>query len=72
MSNADIHLHVNLPLVVAGGGSGQLKGGRHVAYPPDDAIPMTNLLVTLLDKAGVALDRIGDSTGALNLELSGV
>jgi uncharacterized protein DUF1552 len=72
MSNPNVHLHVNLPLVVAGGGTGQLKGGRHLAYRPDDAIPMTNLLVTLLDKAGVAVDRIGDNTGRLNLELSAV
>lgn len=73
MGNPNIHRHVDLPLVVVGGGAGQLKGGRHLAYPPSDAKPMTNLLVSLLDKAGVEVDRIGDNTGRLNLDtLSGV
>ena len=63
MSNPNVHLHVNLPLVVAGGGAGRLKGGRHLAFAPGDNIPMTNLLVSLLDKAGVRVDTIGDSTG---------
>ena len=68
MSNANVHLHVNLPLVVAGGGSGSLKGGRHLAFEPSDNVPMTNLLVSLLDKAGVRVDKIGDSTGKLDLD----
>ena len=34
MSNPNVHLHVNLPLVVAGGGAGRLKGGRHLAFAP--------------------------------------
>lgn len=68
MSNANVHLHVNLPLVVAGGGSGRLKGGRHLAFRASDNLPMTNLLVSLLDKAGVTVDRIGDSTGKLDLD----
>ena len=36
MSNPNVHLHVNLPLVVAGGGAGRLKGGRHIAFAPAD------------------------------------
>ena len=73
MSNPNVHLHVNLPLVVAGGGAGRLKGGRHLAFTPGDNIPMTNLLVSLLDKAGVRVDKLGDSTGRIDLDtLSGI
>ena len=68
MSNPNVHLHVNLPLVVAGGGAGRLKGGRHLAFAPADNVPMTNLLVSLLDKAGVAVEKIGDSTGKIDLD----
>ena len=73
MSNPNVHLHVNLPLVVAGGGAGRLKGGRHLAFAPADNVPMTNLLVSLLDKAGVAVEKIGDSTGKIDLDtLTGI
>ena len=68
MSNANVHLHVDLPLVVAGGAGGRLKGGRHLAFRPSDHVPMTNLLVSLLDKAGVTVDKLGDSTGKLDLD----
>jgi hypothetical protein len=54
----------NIPLLLAGGGSGQLKGGRHIRYPQDT--PLANLHLTLLDKLGVHVDRIGDSTGRLD------
>ena len=67
MSNPNVHLHVNLPLVVAGGGAGRLKGGRHLMFDPATNVPMTNLLVSLLDKAGVSVDRLGDSTGQIDL-----
>jgi hypothetical protein len=50
-------------VLVAGGASGQLKGGRHLKYT--DYTPMTNLLATMLDKIGVAEDHVGDSTGEL-------
>ena len=73
MSNPNVHLHVNLPLVVAGGAAGRLKGGRHLSFNPSDMVPMTNLLVSLLDKGGVRADKLGDSTGRVNLDtLSGV
>ena len=45
-SNANVHRHVNLPLVVAGGGAGTLKGGRHLSYKASDDVPMTNLLIS--------------------------
>jgi len=73
MSNPNVHLHVNLPLVVAGGGAGTLKGGRHLTFDPAKNVPMTNLLVSLLDKAGVAVERLGDSNGRIDLNgLAGI
>jgi Protein of unknown function (DUF1552) len=61
MSDADKHDPLNLPIVVAGGGCGQLHGGRHVRYPKDT--PLANLHLTLLDKLGVHVEAIGNSTG---------
>ena len=64
LSDSNKHLHYDLPLLMVGGGAGQLKGGRHLQYPRDT--PMANLLVSQLDKAGVRLDDgLGDSTGRL-------
>ena len=65
ISDGDQHSHIDLPLVLAGGGD-QLNGGRHLRYPTDT--PMTNLLLAMLDKAGVNIDRLGDNTGQLELE----
>ena len=58
MSNGDKHDHVNLPILVAGG-----KGGRHIQY--EKAQPLANLHLTLLDRAGVRLDRFADSKGKI-------
>ena len=64
LSDSNKHLHYDLPLLLAGGSGGQLEGGRHLRYPRDT--PMTNLLVSQLDKAGIRLDDgLGDSNGAL-------
>lgn len=57
--------------LILGGGAGAIKGGRHVAFPVGDFVPLANLLVTLLDKAGVPIQQHGDSTGRLET-LSGV
>lgn len=65
LSNPNTHSHIDLPLVVVGQGDGRLKGGRHLQYPI--GTPMTNLLLTLLDKVGVATEKLGDSTGRLDL-----
>src|SRR5712691_4435967 len=71
LSNSDQHSHIYLPLVLVGGGAGQLKGGRHLRFPKDT--PMNNLHMSLLEKAGVALEKFGDSTGTMDLEpLTGV
>ena len=73
LSNGNEHSHINLPTVLAGGAAGRLQGGRHLEYPIDT--PMTNLLLSVLEKVGVAEERLGDSTGHLPLDrqpLSGV
>jgi hypothetical protein len=57
--------------VLAGGRSAQLTGGRHIRYPKET--PLANLHLTLLDKLGIPMDRMGDSTGRLDdRALSGI
>ena len=63
MSNSNQHNHFPLPNVVVGGGAGSIRGGRHLRYL--DHTPMSNLLLTLLDKTGVPMDNLGDSTGKM-------
>ncbi len=63
MSNPNVHNHSPLPIFVAGGAAGKMKGGKHVRYP--EGTPMANLLLTILDKAGIHKDSVGDSTGLL-------
>ena len=66
LSDANLHLYTNLPLVLVASGIGGIKGGTHVKYP--NRTPMSNLLLTMLDKAGVPhVDKLGDSTGRLEL-----
>ena len=61
MGNSSLHDHQNLPILVAGGASVGMKGGRHIRY--EKAKPLANLHLTLLDKVGVELDQFGDSDG---------
>jgi hypothetical protein len=63
MSNSNVHNHSPLPVFVAGGAAGQMKGGRHLKYPENT--PMSNLLLSILHKAGIDEERVGDSTGPL-------
>jgi Protein of unknown function (DUF1552) len=63
MGNPNLHDHHNLPVIVAGGAAGGMKGGRHIRF--DKPTPLSNLHLTLLDKAGVKLDAFGDSTGKI-------
>ena len=65
MSNGNQHDHDPLPVVVVGGLSGQLKGGRHIVTPAHT--PMSNLLLTLLEKFGVQQKSFGDSTANLDI-----
>ena len=61
MGNPDVHDHTNLPMVVAGGGAGKLKGGRHIKY--EKPTPLANLHLTLLEKVGIHQESFGDSSG---------
>lgn len=71
LSNSDQHSHIDLPLVLVGGGAGTVKGGRHLRFAKDT--PMNNLHLSMLDKIGVPVEKFGDGTGRLSLEpLSGV
>jgi Protein of unknown function (DUF1552) len=63
ISDGNAHTHHDLPLVLAGGGNGKIKGGRHIRYAPET--PMNNLLLSMLDKSGVPTESLGDSTGKL-------
>jgi hypothetical protein len=64
MSNSDLHNNDPLPSVVLGKGCGKIKGGQHLHYPQDT--PHANLLVTLLQRAGVQIDKLGNSTGTFS------
>jgi Protein of unknown function (DUF1552) len=65
MSNSNQHDHEPLPTLVAGGASGALAGGRHIRAGA--GTPFANLLVALLDKLDVRVERFGDSAGAVTL-----
>ena len=64
MGNPNQHDHINLPIIVAGGAGGVMKGGRHIHHAKPT--PLANLHLTLLDKAGVRLDKFADSDGKMN------
>jgi hypothetical protein len=65
MGNPNVHDHTNLPVIVAGGASAGVKGGRHLRY--EKTVPLANLHLTLLDKAGVKLEKFGDSSGIIEV-----
>jgi hypothetical protein len=64
ISDGNLHLHDNLPVVLLDG-SGQIKGGRHIRYP--QGTPLANLYLNVLDGVGVRIDSLGDSNGRLDL-----
>ena len=64
MGNPNIHDHVNLPILVAGGGAGRVKGGRHIKYA--EPTPLANLHLTLLERVGVRMDAFADSKGKVD------
>jgi hypothetical protein len=64
MGNPNVHDHTNLPILVAGGAAGNMKGGQHIKY--DNPTPLANLHLTLLDKVGVRLDSFADSQGKVD------
>ncbi|MEE2778056.1 MAG: DUF1552 domain-containing protein [Acidobacteriota bacterium] len=63
ISDGNLHSHVSLPALLAGGAAGELEGGRHLRYADDT--PHANLLVSMLQKSGLDIEQIGDSTGSL-------
>ena len=68
MGNPNIHDHINLPIIVAGGGAGRVKGGRHIKYT--EPTPLANLHLTLLERAGIRMDAFADSKGKVDELLS--
>jgi len=65
LGNSNLHEHTNLPCLLAGGGAGTVKGGRHLQYPSQT--PQANLFLSILDKLGIPTpEKIGDSTGHLS------
>jgi hypothetical protein len=63
IADSNSHAPVNIPFILAGGGAGNLKGGRHTQFKD---MPLANLHLTLLDQLGVHIDKIGDSTGRVD------
>jgi hypothetical protein len=64
MSNGNIHSHLDVPIALVGGAGG-LKGNRHIATPM--GTPLSNLMVSIVEGAGIPIDSFGDSTGAVDL-----
>jgi hypothetical protein len=64
IGNPNVHDHLNLPIVVAGGASAGMKGGRHIKF--EKPVQLANLHLTLLDRAGVKLDKFADSNGRVD------
>jgi hypothetical protein len=63
-SDGNRHNHDNLPLLLLGKGGGTVSTGRHIRY---DGTPVTNLWLSMMDRVGAPLDRLGDSTGRISL-----
>ena len=63
MSNSNAHNQYPLPISIVGGGCGRIRGGQHINFA--QRTPLANVLLTLLQRAGVQIDRVGDSTGAI-------
>jgi hypothetical protein len=65
MSNGNIHDHENLPTLLVGGAAGKVKGDRHIKLK--GSTPLSNLMITVLDKAGIPTDKFGESVGRVDL-----
>jgi hypothetical protein len=64
MGNSNQHLHYDVPHVLVGGASGKMTGDKHIAVA-SRTVPTGNLLLSILDKFDVGVDKFGDSTGRL-------
>jgi hypothetical protein len=58
MSNSNAHNHYPLPSAIIGGANGKIKGNQHLKYP--DQTPLSNLLLTLAQRAGIPVEKVGD------------
>lgn len=67
MSDGNGHNHHNLPTLIVGGGTGSIKGNRHLVYPREQETPIANLFLDMLEKFDIPLESFGDSTGNLNV-----
>jgi hypothetical protein len=65
MGDSNVHNHKRLPLFLAGKANGKVQGNMHVMAP--DGTPMANVLLTMMRRLGVNMDRIGDSTGEFSI-----
>jgi hypothetical protein len=65
MSDGNVHNNYNVPVVVVGGKTVQLKGNRHLKY--EKGTPLANLMLGLADRYGVHLEKFGDSTSEIDL-----
>jgi hypothetical protein len=63
MSNSNLHNQYPLPTALVGGGCGKIKGGQHIDFA--ERTPLANVLVTMLQRAGVSIAKVGDSTGTI-------
>ncbi|MFO7276544.1 MAG: DUF1552 domain-containing protein [Pseudomonadota bacterium] len=61
MSNSNLHNQYPLPTVLVGRGCGTIKGGQHIHF--EERTPLANVLLTILQRVGVPIDKVGDSTG---------
>ena len=66
IADSNSHSPIDIPLILAGGGTGHLKGGRHIRFKN---MPLANLHLTLLEQFGVRRDQIGDSTGKVDARI---
>jgi hypothetical protein len=64
IADGNLHTNEDLPIMLIGGGAGQIKTGRHIRYPK--GTPLTNLYLRMLEITGMSLDKLGDSTGKVN------
>ncbi len=64
ISDSNTHFHDDLPIALVGGDAAGIKGGRYVRYAQDT--PLANMHITILEKLGVPIEALGDSTGQLD------
>ena len=66
MSNGNQHIHTNLPMVLVGGAAGAIKGNRHI-HVKEGSTPASNLWLSIINVAGVPIDKYGESNGRVEL-----